>query len=164
MNKTSKVLLAIGSGLGAFALGRYVYKSLYLASQWDFEVISVRHTSIFPTLDGILEFEIINKSNVILEFRNINLDVVVSGVRIGGINQEAKILIKPNGRTQIAIKVSVKYQELIKALGSTYKSIKSFNDFPIDVVGTIQMKGLLGFMTLPIEYQTSGQEVYGQIK
>ena len=164
MNKTSKILLAIGSGLGAIALGRYVYKTLYLASQWDFEVVSVRHTSIFPRLDGVLEFEIINKSDVRLEMRNIDLKVLASGVVIGSIKQDANITIAPNGRSAFSIKVSVEYKALVKALGATYKSIKSFSDFPIDVVGTIQTKGLFGYATLPIEYLTSGQEIYNELK
>ena len=162
MNRTSKILLAIGSGLGAFALGRYVYKSLYLATLWDFEVISVRHTSIFPRLDGVMEFAIINKSDVRLEMRNLDLKIIASGVQIGQIKQPATLIVAPNGRSTISIKLSVEYSALVKALGSTYKSIKSFSDFPIDVVGTIQIKGVFGFITLPIEYLTSGQEIYDE--
>lgn len=162
MNRTSKILLAIGSGLGAFALGRYVYKSLYLATLWDFEVISVRHTSILPRLDGVMEFAIINKSDVRLEMRNLDLKIIASGVQIGQIKQPATLIVAPNGRSTISIKLSVSYSALVQALGSTYKSIKSFSDFPIDVVGTIQIKGVFGFITLPIEYLTSGQEIYDE--
>lgn len=162
MNRTSKILLAIGSGIGAFALGRYVYKTLYLATLWDFEVISVRHTSILPRLDGVMEFAIINKSDVRLEMRNLDLKIIASGVQIGQIQQPATLIVAPNGRSTISIKLSVGYSALVKALGSTYKSIKSFSDFPIDVVGTVQLKGVFGFITLPIEYLTSGQELYDE--
>jgi LEA14-like dessication related protein len=115
-------------------------------------------------LDGVLEFEIINKSDVRLEMRNIDLKVLASGVVIGSIKQDANITIAPNGRSAFSIKVSVEYKALVKALGATYKSIKSFSDFPIDVVGTIQTKGLFGYATLPIEYLTSGQEIYNELK
>jgi LEA14-like dessication related protein len=162
MNNTSKVLLAIGSGLGAFALGRYVYKSLYLASLWDFEVISIRHTSILPRLDGILEFAIINKSAVRLEMRNLDLKVITSGIQIGQISQDSNLNIAPNGRTTISIKIGVEYKALIKALGATYRSVKSFSDFPIDVRGTIDVKGVFGYIALPIRYTTSGQELYDE--
>lgn len=162
MNRTSKILLAIGSGLGAFALGRYVYKSLYLASLWDFEVISIRHTSILPRLDGIMEFAIINKSAVRLEMRNLDLKVITSGIQIGQISQDSNLSIAPNGRTTISIKIGVEYRALIKALGATYMSVKSFSDFPISIVGTIDVKGLFGYITLPITYTTSGQELYDE--
>lgn len=162
MNRTSKILLAIGSGLGAFALGRYVYKSLYLASLWDFEVISIRHTSILPRLDGIMEFAIINKSAVRLEMRNLDLKVITSGIQIGQISQNSNLSIAPNGQTTISIKIGVNYGALIKALGATYKSVKSFSDFPISIVGTIDVKGLFGYITLPITYTTSGQELYDE--
>lgn len=164
MNKTSKILLAIGSGLGAFALGRYVYKTLYLASQWTYKVVSIRHTSIFPRLEGVLEFEIRNKSDVRLEFRNIDINVFASGVKIGNISQKATILIAPNNTSGFSIKIGIEYKLILKALGETYKSISSFKDFPIDVKGTIQLKGVFGWVTLPIEYLTSGQEVYSQLK
>lgn len=162
MNRTSKILLAIGSGLGAFALGRYVYKSLYLVSLWDFEVISIRHTSILPRLDGIMEFAIINKSNVRLEMRNLDLKVITSGIQIGQISQDSNLSIAPNGRSTISIKIGVEYRALIKALGATYQSVKSFSDFPITIVGTIEIKGLIGYFTLPIRYTTSGQELYDE--
>lgn len=162
MNKTSKILLAIGSGLGAIALGRYVYKSLYLVSLWDFEVISVRHTSILPRLDGIMEFAIINKSAVRLEMRNLDLRVITSGIQIGQISQDSNLSIAPNGRSTISIKIGVEYRALIKALGATYQSVKSFSDFPINIVGTIDVKGVFGYITLPIKYTTSGQEIYDE--
>jgi LEA14-like dessication related protein len=164
MNKTSKILLAIGSGVGAFALGRYVYKTLYLASQWSYKVVSVRHTSIFPRLEGVLEFEIKNKSDIRLEFRNINLNIFASGVKIGSITQFANMMISPNGTSGFSIKIGVEYKSLVQALGATYKSITSFQDFPIDVKGSIQLKGVFGWMTLPIEYMTSGTEVYSKLK
>jgi LEA14-like dessication related protein len=162
MNNTSKVLLAIGSGLGAFALGRYVYKTIFLASLWDFEVISIRHTSILPRLDGILEFAIINKSNVRLEMRNLDLKVITSGIQIGQISQDSNLSIAANGRTTISIKIGVEYKALIKALGATYRSVKSFSDFPVDIDGTIDVKGVFGYITLPIRYTTSGQELYDE--
>jgi LEA14-like dessication related protein len=164
MNKTSKILLAVGAGLGAFALGRFVYKSLYLASKWQYKVLSVRHTSIFPRLDGVLEFEIINKSDVILEMRRLDLGVFVSSVRIGKIYQEQEIAIAPDSRTKVSIQLSVEYKALLNSLGSTYKTFKSFKDFPIDVIGSIQVKGVLGYVTLPIKYLTTGKEVYNTLK
>jgi hypothetical protein len=159
MKTASKILIAVGGGLGAFALSRYVYKTVVLANQWDFEFVSITPTGIYPSLDGELVMKIINVSNVRLDMRNINFDVFSAGVKIGQIVNPKEINIAPNGNSFINVKLKVEYKNLLKALGSSYQAVKTLKDVPIDIRGTLELKGFLGWTTLPITYSTSGKEL-----
>jgi hypothetical protein len=158
MNKTSKTLLMIGGGLGAFALSRYLYKTLVLADKWDFEYKGIRPISAYPNLEGELLLDIINVSDVRLELRNVRLEAFVSRVKVGYIQQE-ELNIAPNGRSLIKIRLKVDYGNLVKALGSAFKDIKTFSDVPVQILGFVEAKGLFGWMTLPVNYKTTGKEL-----
>ena len=159
MNTSSKILIAIGGGLGAFALGRYVYKTIILANKWDFEFVSITPTGVYPTLDGDLVMKIINVSDVRLDIRNIDLKVFSAGVLIGQIQNPNELFISPNANSLITVKLKVNYKNLLSALGSAYKAIRTIKDVPIDIVGTLELKGFLGWNKLPITYSTSGKEL-----
>lgn len=158
MNRTSKTLLIIGGGLGAFALSRYVYKTLVLANKWDFEYKGIRPISAYPNLEGELLLDIINVSDVRLEMRNIRLEAFVSKVKVGFI-QQSELIIAPNGRSLIKIRLKVDYGNLVKALGSGFRDIVKFSDVPVQILGYVDVKGLFGFMTVPVNYKTSGKEL-----
>ena len=158
MNRTSKTLLIIGGGLGAFALSRYVYKTLILANKWDFEYKGIRPISAYPNLEGELLLDIINVSDVRLEMRNIRLEAFVSKVKVGFI-QQSELVIAPNGRSLIKIRLKVDYGNLVKALGSGFRDIVKFSDVPVQILGYVDVKGLFGFMTVPVNYKTSGKEL-----
>lgn len=158
MNRTSKTLLIIGGGLGAFALSRYVYKTLVLANKWDFEYKGIRPISAYPNLEGELLLDIINVSDVRLEMRNIRLEAFVSKVKVGFI-QQSELIIAPNGRSLIKIRLKVDYGNLVKALGSGFRDVVKFSDVPIQILGYVDVKGLFGFMTVPVNYKTSGKEL-----
>ena len=158
MNRTSKTLLIIGGGLGAFALSRYVYKTLILAKKWDFEYKGIRPISAYPNLEGELLLDIINVSDVRLEMRNIRLEAFVSKVKVGFI-QQSELIIAPNGRSLIKIRLKVDYGNLVKALGSGFRDVVKFSDVPVQILGYVDVKGLFGFMTVPVNYKTSGKEL-----
>jgi hypothetical protein len=158
MNRTSKTLLIIGGGLGAFALSRYVYKTLILANKWDFEYKGIRPISAYPNLEGELLLDIINVSDVRLEMRNIRLEAFVSKVKVGFI-QQSELIIAPNGRSLIKIRLKVDYGNLVKALGSGFRDVVKFSDVPVQILGYVDVKGLFGFMTVPVNYKTSGKEL-----
>ena len=158
MNRTSKTLLIIGGGLGAFALSRYVYKTLILANKWDFEYKGVRPISAYPNLEGELLLDIINVSDVRLEMKNIRLEAFVSKIKVGFI-QQSELIIAPNGRSLIKIRLKVDYGNLVRALGSGFRDIVKFSDVPVQILGYVDVKGLFGFMTVPVNYKTSGKEL-----
>lgn len=158
MNRTSKTLLIIGGGLGAFALSRYIYKTLILADKWDFEYKGIRPISAYPNLEGELLLDIINVSDVRLEMKNIRLEAFVSKVKVGFI-QQSELIIAPNGRSLIKIRLKVDYGNLVRALGNGFRDVVKFSDVPVQILGYVDVKGLFGFMTVPVNYKTSGKEL-----
>lgn len=158
MNRTSKTLLIIGGGLGAFALSRYVYKTLILANKWDFEYKGIRPISAYPNLEGELLLDIINVSDVRLEMRNIRLEAFVSKIKVGFI-QQSELIIAPNGRSLIKIRLKVDYGNLVRALGSGFRDVVKFSDVPVQILGYVDVKGLFGYMSVPVNYKTSGKEL-----
>jgi len=158
MNRTSKTLLIIGGGLGAFALSRYVYKTLILANKWDFEYKGIRPISAYPNLEEELLLDIINVSDVRLDMKNIRLEAFVSKIKVGFI-QQSELIIAPNGRSLIKIRLKVDYGNLVKALGSGFRDVVKFSDVPVQILGYVDVKGLFGYMTVPVNYKTSGKEL-----
>jgi hypothetical protein len=55
--------------------------------------------------------------------------------------------------------LKVDYGNLVRALGSAFKDVKTFSDVPVQILGFVEAKGLFGYMTLPVNYKTSGKEL-----
>jgi hypothetical protein len=47
----------------------------------------------------------------------------------------------------------------VRALGSAFKDVRTFSDVPVQLLGFVEAKGLFGWMTIPVNYKTSGKEL-----
>jgi LEA14-like dessication related protein len=161
MNKRN---LYIGGAVVAVAvLGRILYKNIYLAAQWDFNIGSIKIDKRVPlTITQTIEF--INKSNFKVTVKDINIEVLTEGVKIGSIvkNEEQTIAGKGVSPFQVTyvLDASLKDKKASQVIRQLISNLLNKQDLPLDFVGTIKVKGLLGYTKVPIFYSTTGKTLY----
>lgn len=159
MNNPSKLFLVIGGGLMSFAILRYVYKNIILATDLDYSLQNVSITSIKPNLQGVITLSIINKSDIKLNLRNLNIKAFVSGFMLGELKQTSEITISAQGRSMVSLIFNVTPDNLTQNIKEILVNVISKKDIPIDFVGQVDAKSWLGYVTLPLKYSTSGKDL-----
>lgn len=160
----NKKFLYIGVSTIAIAiLGRILYKNIYLAGQWDFNIGSFKIDKYKPlTITQTIEF--INKSNLKITIRNLNIEVLTEGVKIGAIEQPAEQSILGKGvspfKITYVLDVSLKGAKVANAFQKLGAAILAKEDLPLDFIGSVEVKGLLGFSKVPIRYSSTGKTLY----
>jgi LEA14-like dessication related protein len=161
MNKRN---LYIGGAVVAVAvLGRILYKNIYLAGKWDFNIGRFKIDKFKPlTVTQTIEF--INKSNFKVTVKDINIEVLTEGVKIGSIvkNEEQTIAGKGVSPFQVTyvLDASLKDKKASQVIRQLISNLLNKQDLPLDFVGTIKVKGLLGYTKVPIFYSTTGKTLY----
>ncbi len=159
-----KKLLNIGGAtiVAAIAL-RTLYKNLYLAGQWDFNMGSFGVKSFKPlVITQTIDF--INKSNLKLTVKNIKIGVYSNNIRIGQIDRANEQTIGPKGISKFTLEYALTptlgnqaAKDAITKVASTYLQTK---DLPVDFVGSLDVKTPFGFVTVPVRYSSTGKNLY----
>jgi LEA14-like dessication related protein len=159
-----KKLLIIGGAtiVAAIAL-RTLYKNLYLAGQWDFNMGSFGVKSFKPlVITQTIDF--INKSNLKLTVKNIKIGVYSNNIRIGQIDRANEQTIGPKGIPKFTLEYALTptlgnqaAKDAITKVASTYLQTK---DLPVDFVGSLDVKTPFGFVTVPVRYSSTGKNLY----
>jgi LEA14-like dessication related protein len=158
----------IGGSVVVFALlGRLLYKNIYLANQWDFNIGTFRIESWSP-LKITQTIEFINKSNIKVVVKNIKFNVLTQGIKIGSIERAEEQTIQGGGTSKFNVTYAVTpsakdvdTQSVLRDLGA---SILAKSDIPVEIVGALDVKTLFGFTRVPITYTTSAKELYTMYK
>lgn len=159
MDKTSKFLLAVGGGLGAFAIFRYVYKTISLAQRMELQYEGFIIKTITPELSGVVTMNILNKSDLTLTIKNVDIKLFAGTAEVGSLVQPRELSILPNGKSLIRLNINVNYQSVIDGFGQIKNAIKSTNDLPIDIIGNADVKSIFGWVKMPLKYSTSGKDL-----
>ena len=159
-----KKLLIIGGAtiVAAIAL-RTLYKNLYLAGQWDFNMGSFGVKSFKP-LVITQSIDCSNKSNLKLTVKNIKIGVYSNDIRIGQIDRANEQTIGPKGISKFTLEYALTptlgnqaAKDAITKVASTYLQTK---DLPVDFVGSLDVKTPFGFVTVPVRYSSTGKNLY----
>ena len=161
MNKRN---LYIGGAVVAVAvLGRILYKNIYLAGKCDFNIGRFKIDKFKPlTVTQTIEF--INKSNFKVTVKDINIEVLTQGVKIGSIvkNEEQTIAGKGVSPFQVTyvVDASLKDKKTSQAIRELASAILAKEDLPLDFAGTVKIKTFLGWSKVPIIYSSTGKTLY----
>jgi LEA14-like dessication related protein len=161
MNTTGKVIIFSSSALILGALALYVRRQIKLAKAWDFNVKSGRVISTKPFIVEVgLEF--INESDFQATIKDVEIQVFSQGIRIGSIDQPNPLTIARNGSSVItfsatvdlnALKENDSWQKLVSNVLSTL-------NIPMDFIGKFKVKTPFGYISQPVEYSTTGKDLY----
>ena len=159
MNNRTKFLVAVGGSIGAFAILRYVYKTISLAQKMELQYEGFIVRTITPELSGIVSLNIKNKSDLTLTIKNVDIKLFAGNVEVGSLVQPRELSINPNAKSLIRLDIRVNYQSVIDGFGQIKKVIKSVNDLPIDIIGVADVKSIFGWVKMPLKYSTSGRDL-----
>jgi len=159
MDKASKVLLIVGGGLGAFAIFRYVYKTISLAEKMELKYEGFIIKNITPQLSGVVSLNIVNKSDLTLTLKNIDIKLFAGTAEIGSLVQSKELDILPNGKSLLRLNININYESVFEGFGQIKDIIKSKNDLPIDIIGVADVKSILGWVKIPLKYSTTGKDL-----
>ena len=152
-----------GAGVAVAVLGRILYKNIYLAGKWDFNIGRFKIDKFKPlTVTQTIEF--INKSNFKVTVKDINIEVLTQGVKIGSIvkNEEQTIAGKGVSPFQVTyvVDASLKDKKTSQAIRELASAILAKEDLPLDFAGTVKIKTFLGWSKVPIMYSSTGKTLY----
>lgn len=158
-----KLLIIGGATIVAAIAFRTLYKNLYLAGQWDFNMGSFGIKSFKPlVITQTIDF--INKSNLKLTVKNIKIGVYSNDIRIGQIDRANEQTIGPKGISKFTLEYALTptlgnqaAKDAITKVASTYLQTK---DLPVDFVGSLDFKTPFGFVTVPVRYSSTGKNLY----
>jgi LEA14-like dessication related protein len=159
MEKASKILLAIGGGIGAFAIFRYVYKTVSLAQSMELQYEGFIIKTITPQLSGVVSLNIVNKSDLTLTLKNVDIKLFAGTAEVGSLVQSKELDILPNGKSLIRLNININYDSVIEGFGQIKNIIKTTNDLPIDIIGVADIKSIFGWVKIPLKYSTTGKDL-----
>ena len=159
MDKASKFLLIAGGGLGAFAIFRYVYKTISLAERMELKYEGFIIKTITPQLSGVVSLNIVNKSDLTLTLKNIDIKLFAGTAEIGSLVQSKELDILPNGKSLLRLNININYESVFEGFAQIKNIIKSTNDLPIDIIGVADVKSILGWVKIPLKYSTTGKDL-----
>lgn len=168
MNTKKVAFLALGAVAAGLA-GHYVVSNYRKATDFDFEFKGLIPTqadlfSTNPKISGRATMGILNRSDIKAEIKDIDIQVFSQGVRLGAIRQPAIINIPAKSTFNLTVEVSADPKSMAdnwRTLLSTYIATKNI---PMDFVGRLKVRTILGFITIPIRYSTSGKDLYDLYK
>lgn len=168
MNTKKIAFLALGAVAAGLA-GHFVVSNYRKATDFDFDFKGFIPTqadlfSANPKIAGRATMGILNKSDIKAEIKDIDIQVFSQGARLGSISQPGLVVIPAKGTFNLTVEVSADPKSIAdnwRTLLSTYIASKNI---PMDFVGKLKVKTLLGFVKIPIRYSTSGKDLYDLYK
>jgi LEA14-like dessication related protein len=159
MNTLSKGLLIVGGGLASYALLNYAYRNVILVGKLDYKIVNVQITNLLPTIEGFASIVMTNKSQIGVDVRNVDLKLFLDNVEIGSVLQTKPTSIKPDGQSIIKGIVRIEAKNIVDNAKQLFSTIKMTSDMPVDLVGNLEIKSILGWVKIPVTYSTTGKSL-----
>ena len=159
MNNLSKGLLIVGGGLASYALINYAYKNVMLVGKLDYKIVNAQITKLLPSIEGFASIVITNKSQIGVDVRNVDLKLFLDNVELGSVFQNKPTSIKPDGKSIIKGIIKIEATNIVENAKQLFTTIKTTSDIPVDLVGNLEIKSLLGWVKIPVTYSTTGKNL-----
>ena len=155
--KNLKALYIIGGlGLIGYALYRYYLKQIDFLKDITYQVIGLKVLSISANQGSMdITTRIYNASNVEATVKEMYLDFLINGIKVGSVNEVKDILILPAQSTDVTF--NFKFNPRI--LGQNILDIVSLSvgskDVVFDAKGFVKVKSSFLTTTIPFEYSNN---------
>jgi len=163
--KKSTIILLTGGAVVAGLMGRYVYRNIVLAKDYDFKFngfipTGIRLTGDDPKISGKASLQFINKSDIKAVIKDINIQVFSKNVRLGAIEKPEVVSIAPKGFTTFNFDISFNPKSVVDNWRILTSTIINDKNIPMDFVGQLKVDTAFGFIKIPIKYSTTGKDLY----
>lgn len=156
MKNLRPILILAGVGVIGYSLYRYYTKQINFLKNITYKVIGLKINSISASQISLdITTKIFNASNVEATVKEMYLDILINGVRVGQVNEVKDILILPSKSSDISFNFAFSPrligQNIVELLTSSVLS----KDVVIDINGYVRVKSSFISTTLPFEYKNN---------
>ena len=156
--------------LGLGFLGYRVY-SLYAKKaakvmDWTYEIDAVginRFTT--KNLEGYVDWQFINASDLVGQVKDIDVDFLYKGNRIGSISMPGPYLVPAKGSANVRTNFKLELEQIYSKALMLINELAQKGDVTIQVKGGVRVRtGQLFYVKLPIDLNTTAKTIYSYIR
>lgn len=147
-------------------LGYRVY-SLYAQKaakvmDWNYKINDVAFTNYSTkSISGFVDWDFINASDLVGQVKDINVDFLYKGIRIGSISMPGPYLVPAKGTANVRTNFFLDLEQLYSRALLMISELAQYGDITIEIKGSVKVRsGQLLWARLPIETTTTAKNLY----
>lgn len=155
--KNLKALFVVGGlGLIGYALYRYYLKQIDFLKDITYQVIGLKLVSVSANQVSMdITTRIYNASNVEATVKEMYLDFLINGIKVGSVNEVKDILILPAQSTDVTFNFKFNPRILGKNILDIVSLSVGSKDVVFDAKGFVKVKSSFLTTTIPFEYSNN---------
>jgi hypothetical protein len=156
--------------LGLGFLGYRVY-SLYAKKaakvmDWNYEIDSVglnRFTA--KSIEGYVDWQFLNASELVGQVKDIEVDFLYRGNRIGSISMPGPYLVPAKGSAAVRTNFKLDLEQIYSRALMAISELAQKGDITLQIKGSVRVRtGQLPYIKLPIDVNTTAKTLYSYIQ
>lgn len=156
MNKLRPFLILGGVGVIGYALYRYYLKQIDFLKNITYQVTGVKIKSVTSNQVSMdITTRIYNASNVEAVVKEMYLDVLLNGIRVGNVNEVKDILVLPQKTTDVTFNFTFSPRVIGKNALDLISLSVAAKDITIELKGYTRVKSSFITSTIPFEYSNN---------
>jgi hypothetical protein len=158
----TNILKYISLGLLGYRVYSLYAKKASGAMNWEYVINAVGLTKYSTKeIEGYVDWDFINATELVGQVRDINVDLLYKGTRIGSISMPGPYLVPAKGsanvRTNFKLNLEQVYAKALMALAE----LAQYGDIDLQISGSARVRsGQLLWVKLPIQTTTTAKTLY----
>ena len=133
---------------------------------WNYEIDAVainRFTT--KNLEGYVDWQFINASDLVGQVKDIDVDFLYKGNRIGSISMPGPYLVPAKGSANVRTNFKLELEQIYSKALMLINELAQKGDVTIQVKGGVRVRtGQLFYVKLPIDLNTTAKTIYSYIR
>ena len=133
---------------------------------WTYEIDGVainRFTT--KNLEGYVDWQFINASDLVGQVKDIDVDFLYKGNRIGSISMPGPYLVPAKGSANVRTNFKLDLEQIYSRALMAISELAQYGDIKIQIKGSVRVRtGQIFYVKLPIETTTTAKTIYSYIR
>ena len=133
---------------------------------WTYEIDGVainRFTT--KNLEGYVDWQFINASDLVGQVKDIDVDFLYKGNRIGSISMPGPYLVPAKGSANVRTNFKLDLEQIYSKALMAISELAQKGDVTIQIKGSVRVRtGQIFYVKLPIETTTTAKTIYSYIR
>lgn len=153
------IAIAGGIGIIAFAIYRFYKLQIDFIKNIQYKVVNIKINKLTKLLVSIdITMRVFNYSNIDATVKEMYLDLIVNGVKVGNVQESKDIKIKASGQTDVSFTFNINPALILTNITQIANMALSLKDATIVASGYAKIESGLLRATVPYEYKTTFKE------
>lgn len=129
---------------------------------WNYKINDVAFTNYSTkSIAGFVDWDFINASELVGQVKDINVDFLYKGSRIGSISMPGPYLVPAKGTANVRTNFFLDLEQVYAKALMMISELAQYGDITIEIKGSARVRsGQLFWATLPIETTTTAKNLY----